>query len=127
MKQVGALEELGSLSPQVRAAATMPAPGRLERSLQFAEMAREIAASTHDVEVRSWLAMEAEPWFYKGLWQRTVRGCRAELIDSLGKREVERCIVGVGLGSHRLSEAKPDFRRKGLFGSGDEDSGAADR
>lgn len=36
-------------------------------------MARGIAASTHDLQVRSWLAMEAEPWFYKGLWHRVVR------------------------------------------------------
>jgi tetratricopeptide (TPR) repeat protein len=36
-------------------------------------MAREIAASTHNLEVRSWFAMEAEPWFYKGLWHRAVR------------------------------------------------------
>ena len=36
-------------------------------------MAREIAASTHNLDMRSWLAMEAEPWFYKGLWHRAVR------------------------------------------------------
>ncbi len=54
-------------------------------------------------------------------------GGRAEPLHVLGERTVERCIVGVGLGSHRLSEAEPDCRRKGLPGSGDKDSGTADR
>jgi class 3 adenylate cyclase/tetratricopeptide (TPR) repeat protein len=46
--------------------------GRLERSFHFAARARAIAEATGDLPLRSWLAMEAEPCFYKGLWQRTV-------------------------------------------------------
>ncbi len=46
--------------------------GRLERSFHFAARARAIAEATGDLSLRSWLAMEAEPCFYKGLWQRTV-------------------------------------------------------
>ena len=72
MKEVGALEELGSFAAGTGRCYNARA-GRLKRSLQFAGMGREIAASTQDVEVRSWLVMEAEPWLYKGLWQRTVQ------------------------------------------------------
>jgi tetratricopeptide (TPR) repeat protein len=46
--------------------------GRLERSFHFATRARAIAEATGDLPLRSWLAMEAEPCFYKGLWQRTI-------------------------------------------------------
>ncbi|MGI0524504.1 ATP-binding protein [Rhizobium giardinii] len=72
LKQAGALEELGKFAAGAGRCNNARA-GRLERSLQFAEMAREIAAFTHSLEVRSWFAMEAEPWFYKGLWHRAVR------------------------------------------------------
>ena len=72
LKEVGALEELGSFAAGSGRCYNARA-GRLKRSLQFAGMAREIAASTQDVEVRSWLVMEAEPLLYKGLWQRTVQ------------------------------------------------------
>ena len=71
-KQVGDLEELGAFVAGAGRCYNARA-GRLERSLEFAAMARGIAASTHDLELRSWLAMEAEPWFYKGLWHRAVR------------------------------------------------------
>jgi tetratricopeptide (TPR) repeat protein len=46
--------------------------GRLERSFHFAARARAIAEATGDLQLRSWLPMEAEPCLYKGLWQRTV-------------------------------------------------------
>jgi hypothetical protein len=71
LEQVGALEQLGKFSAGA-ARCNNARAGRLQRSLQFAEMAREIAASTRNLDVRSWLAMEAEPWFYKGLWHRVV-------------------------------------------------------
>jgi tetratricopeptide (TPR) repeat protein len=71
-KQVGDLEELGAFVAGAGRCFNARA-GRLERSLEFAAMARGIAASTYDLKVRSWLAMEAEPWFYKGLWHRVVR------------------------------------------------------
>lgn len=71
LKEVGPLEELGSFAAGAGRCYSARA-GRLERSLQFAQMVREIAASTRDAEVCSWVAMEAEPWLYKGLWQRTV-------------------------------------------------------
>ncbi|ATU94371.1 ATP-binding protein [Phyllobacterium zundukense] len=71
-KHVGDLEQLGDFVAGAGRCYNARA-GRLERSLEFAAMARGIAASTHDLQVRSWLAMEAEPWFYKGLWHRVVR------------------------------------------------------
>ncbi|RVC81788.1 guanylate cyclase [Mesorhizobium sp. M4A.F.Ca.ET.022.05.2.1] len=71
LQEIGPLEELGSLAAGAGRCYNARA-GWLQRSLQFAEMGREIAASTQDVGVRSWLAMEAEPLLYKGLWQRTV-------------------------------------------------------
>ncbi|MCF6116101.1 AAA family ATPase [Mesorhizobium muleiense] len=81
LQEVGALEELGSLAAGAGRCYNARA-GRLQRSLQFAEMVREIAASTQDVEVRSWLAMEAEPLLYKGLWQRTVEVVEQNLSTS---------------------------------------------
>ncbi|RWA59272.1 MAG: guanylate cyclase [Mesorhizobium sp.] len=72
LTKIGDLEELGSFAAGAGRCYNARA-GRLERSLQFVQMVREIAQSTHDVEVRSWMVMEAEPWFYKGLWQRTVQ------------------------------------------------------
>jgi tetratricopeptide (TPR) repeat protein len=81
LQEVGALEELGSLAAGAGRCYNARA-GRLQRSLQFAEMVREIAASTQDVEMRSWLAMEAEPLLYKGLWQRTVEVVEQNLSTS---------------------------------------------
>jgi class 3 adenylate cyclase/tetratricopeptide (TPR) repeat protein len=81
LQEVGALKELGSLAAGAGRCYNARA-GRLQRSLQFAEMVREIAASTQDVEMRSWLAMEAEPLLYKGLWQRTVEVVEQNLSTS---------------------------------------------
>ena len=53
--------------------------GRLQQSFHFAHRARAIADATGDLQLRSWLAMEAEPCFYKGLWQRTVDIVEQEL------------------------------------------------
>jgi tetratricopeptide (TPR) repeat protein len=46
--------------------------GRLERSFHYAGRARAIADATENLALKSWLAMEAEPCLYKGLWQRTI-------------------------------------------------------
>jgi len=81
LQEVGPLEELGSLAAGAGRCYNARA-GRLQRSLQFAEMVREIAASTQDVDVRSWLVMEAEPLLYKGLWQRTVEVVEQNLSTS---------------------------------------------
>lgn len=46
--------------------------GDLASAFDFARRGREIAAATGDVSLQAWLAMEAEPCLYQGLWQRTV-------------------------------------------------------
>ena len=46
--------------------------GRLEASLLYARRAREIAEATGDLNLKAWLAMESEPYMYKGLWEEMV-------------------------------------------------------
>jgi tetratricopeptide (TPR) repeat protein len=53
--------------------------GRLERSFHYAARARAIANATGDLRLRSWLTMEAEVYFYKGLWQLAVDVAEKEL------------------------------------------------
>ncbi len=46
--------------------------GRLSDSLAYAARAREIAAQLDDARLKAWRAMEAEPYYYKGLWENVV-------------------------------------------------------
>lgn len=47
--------------------------GRLTDAFNYAERAREIAASMGDARLKAWGGMEAEPCMYKGLWDRLAR------------------------------------------------------
>jgi class 3 adenylate cyclase/tetratricopeptide (TPR) repeat protein len=48
--------------------------GRIDDSLRYAARAREIAEQTQDLRLKSWIALESEPYMYKGLWEETIRG-----------------------------------------------------
>ena len=52
--------------------------GRLDDSFRCAKLAREIATEIDSPLLNAWLAMEAEPLFYKGLWEETVQFVEAE-------------------------------------------------
>jgi tetratricopeptide (TPR) repeat protein len=47
--------------------------GALERSLQYAAGVRAIAEESNDVRLLALRGMEAEPYYYKGLWEDAVR------------------------------------------------------
>ena len=47
--------------------------GRLEVSLRYASRAREIAETAGDLHLKACMAMESEPYMYKGLWEETVQ------------------------------------------------------
>jgi tetratricopeptide (TPR) repeat protein len=44
--------------------------GRLEEAFRYAARAREAGDTLNDPRLRAWRAMEAEPYMYKGLWDR---------------------------------------------------------
>lgn len=46
--------------------------GRLGDSLRYAKRVREMAKTSHDVQLKAWTAMESEPYMYKGLWDEVV-------------------------------------------------------
>jgi len=47
--------------------------GRLDEAFRCARKAREIAEEIGVPRLKAWMAMEAEPLFYKGLWEETVQ------------------------------------------------------
>ncbi len=57
--------------------------GRLDESFRCARLAREIAKEIGDPRLKAWMAMEAEPFFYKGLWQETVQVAEEEISTAL--------------------------------------------
>ncbi len=53
--------------------------GRIDDSFRCARLAREIANEIGDPRLKSWMVMEAEPLFYLGLWEETVRFVEEEI------------------------------------------------
>ncbi|HMH52117.1 MAG TPA: AAA family ATPase, partial [Candidatus Acidoferrum sp.] len=53
--------------------------GRFDDALQYAAHAREIGEALDDARLRAWRAMEAEPYFYKGLWTEVARAAEENL------------------------------------------------
>ena len=58
-------------------------------------------------ELRAWRAMEAEPYMYKGLWEDVVRVAEEGLPRCWEIREWSPCLLDLGVGRHRLREARP--------------------
>jgi predicted ATPase/class 3 adenylate cyclase len=46
--------------------------GKLDQSLVFAGQVRENADALNNAEIRAWCAMNAEPYYYRGLWDEAV-------------------------------------------------------
>ena len=46
--------------------------GKLDQALVFAGRVREVADALNNAELRAWCAMEAEPYYYRGLWDEAV-------------------------------------------------------
>ena len=75
-----AIEILGAQGNQLSQARTMARIGRcyssragkLDQALVFAGRVSDIADALDSAELRAWRAMEAEPYFYKGLWDEAV-------------------------------------------------------
>ena len=82
-----AIQTYADLGAEIELGLTMAITGRcyharagnIERSLLFARHARKIADATDHPRLRSWLAMEAEPYMYRGLWERTVEVVERDL------------------------------------------------
>ena len=53
--------------------------GRLDKAFHCARLAREIEKEIGDPRLKAWMAMEAEPFFYKGLWEETVQVVEEEI------------------------------------------------
>jgi tetratricopeptide (TPR) repeat protein len=53
--------------------------GRLDVAFRCARRAREIAEEIDVPRLKAWMAMEAEPFFYKGLWEETVQVVEEEI------------------------------------------------
>ena len=47
--------------------------GKLDQALLFARQARSVADELDDPELQAWTAMEAEPLYYRGLWDEAIR------------------------------------------------------
>jgi len=74
------IDILGEQGEELRQARTMAAAGRcfsaragkLDEALFFAGRVREAADALDDTWLRAWRAMEAEPHYYRGLWDEAV-------------------------------------------------------
>jgi class 3 adenylate cyclase/tetratricopeptide (TPR) repeat protein len=78
---VRAIEILGVQGERAQQARTMAVggrcysarAGRLNQALAFAGQVRSVAGELDDLQLRAWTAMEAEPLYYRGLWDEAVR------------------------------------------------------
>ena len=61
--------------------------GRLDDALDLAKRARDIAMTTGDLMLQSWMAMEAEPHVYRGHWSETVEAAEESLPATSRKRD----------------------------------------
>ena len=76
-----AIDILGAQGEWLQQAQVMAGPGRcfyaragkLEESLAYAARVRQLGDSLGDASLRAWRAAEAEPYFYKGLWDEVIR------------------------------------------------------
>jgi tetratricopeptide (TPR) repeat protein len=84
---VRAIDILGAQGERAQQARTMAIggrcysarAGRLDQALAFAGHARSVAGELDDLQLQAWTAMEAEPLYYRGLWDEAVRTAENEL------------------------------------------------
>jgi tetratricopeptide (TPR) repeat protein len=87
--------------------------GNLQQSLAYAAEGHEIAETLGDARLRAWGAMEAEPYFYQGLWQDVVRAAEAALPVGWKIGEWNAILWSSGwLGIAYLKLGRPDDARR---------------
>ena len=82
-----AVEIFGTQGDQLRQALIMSRGGRcynaragkLDQALVFAGRVREVADALNNAELRAWCAMNAEPYYYRGLWDEAVLAAEGAL------------------------------------------------
>ena len=82
-----AVEVLGLQGDQLRQAIIMSRGGRcynaragkLDQALFLAGRVREVADGLNNAELRAWCSMNAEPYYYRGLWDEAVQAAEGAL------------------------------------------------
>jgi predicted ATPase/class 3 adenylate cyclase len=82
-----AIEVLGTQGDQLRQAILMSKGGRcynaragkLDQALVFAGRVRDFADDFNNAELRAWCSMNAEPYYYRGLWDEAVLAAESAL------------------------------------------------
>jgi predicted ATPase/class 3 adenylate cyclase len=82
-----AVEVLGTQGDQLHQAILMSKGGRcynaragkLDQALVFAERVRDVADAFNNAELRAWCSMNAEPYYYRGLWDEAVFSAESAL------------------------------------------------
>lgn len=82
-----AVEILGTQGDQLRQALIMSSGGRcynaragkIDQALFFANRVREAADALGNAELRAWCSMNAEPYYYRGLWSEAVLAAEGSL------------------------------------------------
>jgi class 3 adenylate cyclase/tetratricopeptide (TPR) repeat protein len=76
-----AIQNFGELDEKLALGGMLSGPGRcfyaragrLDEAFRCTRLAREIADEIGDPQLKAWITMEAEPFFYKGLWEETIQ------------------------------------------------------
>ena len=118
-----AIEILGALGERIEQTRTMAITGRcysaragrLDQAMVFAGHARSVANEVNDPMLRAWIAMEAEPLYYRGLWDEAVRTAENALPAAWEIREwVVVCCSSAWLALACLKLGQPDKARRVL-------------
>ena len=91
-----AVDIFGTQGDQLRQALIMSRGGRcynaragkLDQALVFAGRVREVADALDNAELRAWCAMNAEPYYYRGLWDEAVLAAEERIAGRVGDRRV---------------------------------------
>ena len=118
-----AIEILGALGERTEQALTMASngrcysarAGRLDQAMIFAGHARSVANEVNDPLLQAWTAMEAEPLYYRGLWDEAVRTAENALPAAWEIREwIVVCCSSAWLALACLKLGQPDNARRVL-------------
>jgi predicted ATPase/class 3 adenylate cyclase len=82
-----AIEMFGTQGDQLRQAIMMSQGGRcynaragkLDQALAFAGRVSEVADVLNNAQLRAWCSMNAEPYYYRGLWDEAVKAAESAL------------------------------------------------
>lgn len=89
--------------------------GMLDDALDYAARGRAIGQTLGDARLRAWLAMVAEPYMYKGLWEQVVQAAEAGLPVAWEIGEWNVFVwVSCWLGMAHLKLGRPEDARRVL-------------